>query len=76
MADPINPNVVVWRGRIRQHLADIEHAAEVADDPLPYDLNDVLDDVTIDDLVDRLIADGLPAELWSGAGLSATKADQ
>lgn len=62
MADTTNPYVVAWRNRIRLHLVDIDHAAMAADDPLPYDLNDVLDDVTLDDLVMRLIADGLPVD--------------
>ncbi|GJF06579.1 hypothetical protein [Pseudonocardia sp. D17] len=53
----ITPAVVALRKRIRQHLADIEYARMAADDPMPHDLDDALDDVALDELAARLLAD-------------------
>lgn len=68
MTDPTAAHDVPgWRKRIRAHLSDIERAADLAGEMLPWDLPRLLDDQTLNRLVTRLIADGLPGRVSTPA---------
>lgn len=54
----ITPAVVALRKRIRQHLVEIEAASWAGDNPDPVEWRaEVIDDVALDELAARLLAD-------------------
>jgi hypothetical protein len=58
MNEKSNSAVVALRKRIRQHLVEIEHASWAGGDPDPVQWRaETIDDVTLDELASRLIAD-------------------
>lgn len=64
MSAPDPHAVVSWRKRIRHHLQTIHDESWCSPDPVDWDPEGI-DDVSLDDLAARLIADGLPRDGWS-----------